>query len=103
MEAKQGHVRLVIGLLIPFSFLLSASYLVYAFWSLIQVLLIFKAQPSALRWNHQLYDIVAYVYECTSKADEFIRTVGLILCKPVYHLFRITLIIEQILEAEATI
>ena len=73
------------------------------FGLLIQVLLIFKAQPLALRWNHQLYDIVAYIYECTSKADEFIRTVGLILCKPVYHLFRITLIIEQILEAEATI
>ena len=73
------------------------------FSRLIQVSLIFKAQPSTLRWNRRLYDIVAYVYECTSKADEFIRTVGLILCKPVYHLFRITLIIEQILEAEATI
>ena len=33
MEAKQDHVRLVKSLLIPFSFLPSASYPVYAFWS----------------------------------------------------------------------
>ena len=88
--AKKGHVRPVKGLLIPLSFLSLASYPVYTFSSSHSGVVDLKAQPSALRWNCQLYDIIVYVYKCTSKADEFIRTVGFALW--VYQIFRITYI-----------
>ena len=78
VEAKQGHVRLVKGLLIPFSFLPSASYPVYAFWSFYSSVVDLKAHLSALWLNRRLYGVV--VYEGTSKVVEFVRTVGFISC-----------------------
>ena len=45
VEAKQGHVRLIQGLLIPFNFLPSASYPVYAFWSSYSSVVDLKAYP----------------------------------------------------------
>ena len=49
----------------------------------------FEMQSWALRWNHQLYDIVIYVEECTSKVDGFIKIISFALCE---QTFRITLI-----------
>ena len=70
VEAKQGHVRLVKGLLIPFSFLPSASYPVYAFWSFYSSVVDLKAHSSALWLNRRLYGVV--VYEGTSKVVGFV-------------------------------
>ena len=46
------------------------------FWSSHLGVVDLKEQPSALRWNYWLYDIVVYVYECISKVDRFIKTVS---------------------------
>ena len=90
---SQGHVRPVKGLLIPFSFLPSASCPVYAFWSSHSGVIDLEVQLSALRWNRWLYDIIVYVDECTSKVDGFIRTVSFALCERLHQTFKTTLII----------
>ena len=90
VEAKQGHVRLVKSLLIPFSFLLSASYPVYAFWSSYSSVVDLKAYPLALWWNHQLYGVV--IYEGSRKVIGFVKTVSFASCERVYQTFEVTLI-----------
>ena len=90
MEAKQGHVRLVKGLLIPFSFLPSASHHVYAFWSFYLSVVDLKAHPSALGWNCWLYGVV--VYEGTSKVVGFVKAISFASCEQAYQTFRVTFI-----------
>ena len=51
-----------------------------------------KEQPSALRWNHRLYDIVIYVYECTRSTGS-LRPSAL---PQVYQAFKITLITRDV-------
>ena len=94
MEAKQGHVRLVNGLLIPFTFLPLASYHVYAFWSSYSSVVDLEAHPSALWWNRRLYGVV--VYEGTSKVIEFIRIVSFVNVNELIKLLELPLSISML-------
>ena len=94
VEAKQGHVRLVKGLLIPFSFLPSASHHVYAFWSFYLSVVDLKAHPSALAWNYRFYGVV--VYEGTSKVIEFVRIVSFVHVNELIKLLELPLSISML-------